>query len=601
MVTRRTFLKSSVVGSTITLGSIATTSSATASGASFGDGVNLQPAYFCGGEQDLGWDLMSQHSDISTVRIEIEPPSWGEAHNDLTLSDVRRWIDEANANGYQVVATCHHWPNNGSGDTQDLQDAANWWANNYATLAQNSDFIINVHNEWGSHDTTRSTFASAYNNAISTIRSNTSYTGPLVIDIPGYGQEYQVAADAAGDINDSNVILSGHIYPSAWNSDKGRWVNTSDLDYLDNNAGGYPCIIGEFGSNMDGQADWSGLVDHAKSLGWPVLGWAWNGDGSSDPMNMTGPYWGDDCSATSYSKTSYFDTVYNKLDGGGGGGGSDDTSDLVDDCSDLNTLDGSSDTGSLTVDTSNSSYFERPDGTSDGGRITRSGTTADTNIVYAPGSDLADGTAEFHWHDSEGGDVVVEESTDGGSTWQSASTSWSSYGGTDASWHHEEISISFRSGADRVRFVLTGGSSAWSGQLGHVSLNYGSGSGDGTTTQTLEAENGTLDGVTTSTSRSGYSGSGYVTGFDNSGDSVTVSFDAAESGDRTLKIRYASEYDDKEANLSINGNSQGQVTLTQTSSFVETTLGTYSFTSGTNQITITKGWGYYDIDTFVVE
>lgn len=446
MVTRRNFIKSSVVGSTITLGSIATTSSATASGASFGDGVNLQPAYFCGGEQDLGWDLMNQHSDISTVRIEIEPPSWGEAHSDLTLSDIRRWIDEANANGYQVIATCHHWPNNGSGDTQDLQDAANWWANNYATLSQNSDFIINVHNEWGSHDTTRSTFASAYNNAISTIRNNTSYTGPLVIDIPGYGQEYQVAADAAGDINDSNVILSGHIYPSAWNSDKGRWVNTSDLDYLDDNAGGYPCIVGEFGSNMDGQADWSGLVDHATSLGWPVLGWAWNGDGSSDPMNMTDPYWGNNCGATSYTKTSYWSTVYDKLGGSSSGGG-------------------------------------------------------------------------------------------GGST----------------------------------------------------STHY------------LNAEYYSLNGTTTSTSRSGYWGDAYVTGFDSSGDSVTVSFDAAESGDRTLKLRYASEYDDKKANLSINGTSQGQVTLSQTSSFVETTLGTYSFSSGTNQITIEKGWGYYDIDAFVVE
>jgi len=99
---------------------------------SFGDGVNLQPSYVCNGDQDLGWDLMNQHSDISTVRIEIELPFWGEGQ--ASLSDARHWINEANTNGYSVIATCHHYPNNGPGDPQDLYKAADWWADNYGYL-----------------------------------------------------------------------------------------------------------------------------------------------------------------------------------------------------------------------------------------------------------------------------------------------------------------------------------------------------------------------------------------------------------------------------------------------------------------------------------
>jgi len=65
--------------------------------ASFGDGVNLQPSYFCDGDQDLGWDLMNDYPDIETVRIEIEPFSFGEVAT--TVEDAKRWIDEAGANG----------------------------------------------------------------------------------------------------------------------------------------------------------------------------------------------------------------------------------------------------------------------------------------------------------------------------------------------------------------------------------------------------------------------------------------------------------------------------------------------------------------------
>ena len=168
-------------------------------------------------------------------------------------------------------------------------------------------------NEWGSHNLSANAYASAYNNAISVVRQ--VYSGSIIIDIPGYGQETAVAAAAAKGYNggtkisDGNFILSAHIYPGAYNQAKGRYMNTSDLDDLA--SGGRPCLLGEFGNQGGSGADWSGIVDYAKTKGWTILGWSWNGDGGS--MNMVTPSWASNGSATSFSLSSYFSVVYNKL------------------------------------------------------------------------------------------------------------------------------------------------------------------------------------------------------------------------------------------------------------------------------------------------
>jgi hypothetical protein len=166
-------------------------------------------------------------------------------------------------------------------------------------------------NEWGDHSITATQYASAYNNAISIVRQ--VYSGSIICDIPGWGQEFHVAADASPLITDNNIVFSAHIYPGAFDSFNGT-PTTANLDYLGN--AGRPCIVGEFGSEGRGSADWSGLVDYAKSKSWTVMGWAWNGDGSKPvKMNMINPYWGDRnvCGTTTYTVTTYFNTIYNKL------------------------------------------------------------------------------------------------------------------------------------------------------------------------------------------------------------------------------------------------------------------------------------------------
>ncbi len=269
----------------------------------FGNGVNLQPSYYNGGNCDLGWNLMNQNGNIKTVRIEVEP---GQETN------AKRWISEAKANGKTVIVTYHKSSVLGSNSTSELNNAATWWKNNYNSLG--GGFTINLMNEWGDHTITSNAYASAYNTAISTVRS--VYSGKIIIDIPGWGQETRTAAEAVKGtngtkINDANIILSAHIYPGAYNQGRSRYMINADLDEL---AGaGRSCILGEFGNSGGSGANWSGLVDYAKSKGWTVLAWAWAGDGGS--MNMISPQFQAYTSGSpkTYTKSSYFSTVYGKL------------------------------------------------------------------------------------------------------------------------------------------------------------------------------------------------------------------------------------------------------------------------------------------------
>lgn len=282
----------------------------------FGNGVDLQPSYYNGGNVDLGFPLMKQNSKIKSLRIEIEPDQ---------VANAVRWINEATANGYNIICTYHKYTVLGSDNASDLQDAANWWKANYSTLNASGNFIINLMNEWGSHNLTPAAYATAYNSAIATVR--TVYKGKIVIDIPGYGQETYVAVNAVKGrgtggikISDTSIVLSAHIYPGAYvqqrtdtlgNNKGGGVMVASDLDYIVNS--GRTGIIGEFGNGTTGSADWSGIVDYAKTKSMTVLAWSWAGDGGT--MNMITPQFQPYVQGQSYpyATSTYFSTVYAKL------------------------------------------------------------------------------------------------------------------------------------------------------------------------------------------------------------------------------------------------------------------------------------------------
>jgi hypothetical protein len=65
---------------------------------------------------------------------------------------------------------------------------------NYKTLTAAGSFMLNIMNEWGHKTINAKSYADQYNGAIRQIRSY--YGGPIIIDLPGYGQLAKVAADA---------------------------------------------------------------------------------------------------------------------------------------------------------------------------------------------------------------------------------------------------------------------------------------------------------------------------------------------------------------------------------------------------------------------
>jgi mannan endo-1,4-beta-mannosidase len=268
---------------------------------SLSNGVNLQPSYYGNeGAVTFGWSLMHSEPRIKSLRIEIEPDR---------VEQAKDWIKQAHTNGYSIIATYHKCSVLGTDDSGELQEAATWWVTNYASLKAYGDFTINIMNEWGSHSQTADSYSSAYNSAISTIRTVYPKDRQLIADIPGWGQETHTAAQASPKIHDVNVTFSAHVYPGSWNSAYNRYMQPSDIDELQ--ATGRPCVVGEFGTVGSGGTDVTAIISHAKQLGLAVLGWAWNGDGGD--MNMVTPAWYQDATAAAYSLTQYGQQIVSML------------------------------------------------------------------------------------------------------------------------------------------------------------------------------------------------------------------------------------------------------------------------------------------------
>ena len=181
----------------------------------------------------------------------------------------------------------------------------------------------------GSHDQTAASYSEAYNAALPLLRA--VYSGPVVIDIPGWGQETSTAASASPLLLDDHLVFSAHIYPQAYNQAAGRFVTPADVQDLFQRAA-RPCIVGEFGGiaasssplfaaprgrgrgdrGQEEGCDVEAVVRAAKEVGFSaVYGWAWNGDGGG--LNMLAPAWASEPTAAEYVETDYFWSILELL------------------------------------------------------------------------------------------------------------------------------------------------------------------------------------------------------------------------------------------------------------------------------------------------
>ncbi|MDT0444409.1 glycosyl hydrolase [Streptomyces johnsoniae] len=118
--------------------------------------------------------------------------------------------------------------------------------------------------------------------------------------------------------------------------------------------------------------------------------------------------------------------------------------------------------------------------------------------------------------------------------------------------------------------------------------------------EVYEAEDGELQGVSVGTTAPGYSGTGYVEGFDEAGDQVTVTIPDSPGGLYELTVHYRAPYGQKNAGLLLNGAGMGEVTLTETTEFATAAAGKVLLEPGANTLTVVSSWGWYEIDALAI-
>jgi mannan endo-1,4-beta-mannosidase len=113
----------------------------------------------------------------------------------------------------------------------------------------------------------------------------------------------------------------------------------------------------------------------------------------------------------------------------------------------------------------------------------------------------------------------------------------------------------------------------------------------------FEAEQGTLSGVNVASSNPGYSGTGFVTGFDNDADKLTIQANVP-AGLYELWVRYQSPYGWKGYGVQV-GAERGNGGFDSTSGASQYKLdraGVFELNGGPTSLQIQKDWGYYNVD-----
>ncbi|KAE9583928.1 Mannan endo-1,4-beta-mannosidase [Colletotrichum siamense] len=117
-----------------------------------------------------------------------------------------------------------------------------------------------------------------------------------------------------------------------------------------------------------------------------------------------------------------------------------------------------------------------------------------------------------------------------------------------------------------------------------------------------EAEDGVLSGTTVDTAQAGFTGTGYVTSFEDDTDKLTINVDCTGDGQKLfdLSIRYAGIYGEKRTNVVLNGGAASEVLLAAGETWANVSAGQVLLNQGNNTIDIVKNWGYYLIDSITL-
>ncbi|WP_124066451.1 glycosyl hydrolase [Clostridium sp. E02] len=118
----------------------------------------------------------------------------------------------------------------------------------------------------------------------------------------------------------------------------------------------------------------------------------------------------------------------------------------------------------------------------------------------------------------------------------------------------------------------------------------------------IEAENAAMAGdITAATTRAGFSGTGYATGFtQREGNSWSVHAEISQSGHYTFTVRSAAD-SYKENYLTINGKQAGTIYSNGDGNWHDTKIASVWLEAGTVTLSIKENWGWFDLDYITIE
>ena len=565
-------------------------------------GINHAHAWYKG-EEGTAIPAIAD-TGANTVRVALgDGDQWGCDDID-TVKNIISLCEENN-----LVAVLEVHDATGSDDYSKLDNAVNYWISMKDALkGKESTVVLNIVNEWyGTWDGQK--WAEGYEKAIPKLRA-AGIDNTIMVDSAGWGQYPKSIADYGKSVfnsdPDKNTMFSIHMYEYA-----GGDANTvkSNIDSVINQ--NLALCIGEFGiRHTNGDVDEETIMNYCQDKSVGYIGWSWYGNGddwkyldiANDWSGNSLSEWGNKLLnyQNGIKNTSKICSVFNGSTGGNGG-----------------STDEGGQSGNGQQNSGNKITVEAEDGYLKG--VDKStGRSGYSGNGYVTGFDNGDDYVEINVNVPSAGDYYlnVQYASEYGDKYTNLSVNGNDYGDKQLSQTSSFKDgyldkVYLNSGDNKIKlqsswgyydidkFIITSISGSDSGS--DDTDNGGSSSGSdiqqpADSKISAEAEDGYLNGVDKSTGRSGYSGNGYVTGFDNGDDYVEVSINVAESGDYFLNVQYASEYGDKYTNLSVNGNNFGDKLLEQSSDFTDAYLDTAYLNAGENKIKLQSSWGYYDID-----
>ncbi len=209
----------------------------------------------------------------------------------VVLADGTQWTKTT----YQEVENIIRWCENrglicilevhdhtGYNDVSRLNTAVGYWTSMTSLLNAHKDYVIvNIANEWLGTWGMGSTWTSAYQSAIRTMR-NAGIENVLMIDAAGYGQETSTCIDNCQSVYsadpDGNTMFSIHMYSVAGaNADTVK----SNIDAMLSK--GVAFCIGEFGDFQNGgDVDEATIMQYCTEKGIGYAAWSWKGNSGSD-------------------------------------------------------------------------------------------------------------------------------------------------------------------------------------------------------------------------------------------------------------------------------------------------------------------------------